>query len=61
MTSQLVILLFSELFFLKLTLCVPIKEQFDFGPYCLQYTGWVVTWFLLGYTVRMFEYTVRTF
>ena len=24
-------------------------------------TGWVVTWFLLGYTVRMFEYTVRTF
>ena len=23
--------------------------------------GWVVTWFLLGYTVRMFEYTVRTF
>ena len=27
----------------------------------LDYTGWVVTWFLLGYTVRMFEYTVRTF
>ena len=26
-----------------------------------QYTGWVVTCFLLGYTVRMFEYTVRTF
>ena len=25
------------------------------------FTGWVVTWFLLGYTVRMFEYTVRTF
>ena len=24
-------------------------------------TGWVVTWILLGYTVRMFEYTVRTF
>ena len=24
-------------------------------------TGWVVTWFLLGYTVRMFEYAVRTF
>ena len=24
-------------------------------------SGWVVTWFLLGYTVRMFEYTVRTF
>ena len=24
-------------------------------------TGWVVTWFLLGYTVRMFECTVRTF
>ena len=24
-------------------------------------TGWVVTWFLLGYTVRIFEYTVRTF
>ena len=24
-------------------------------------TGWVVTWFLIGYTVRMFEYTVRTF
>ena len=23
--------------------------------------GWVVTWFLLGYTVRIFEYTVRTF
>ena len=23
--------------------------------------GWVVTWFLLGYSVRMFEYTVRTF
>ena len=23
-------------------------------------TGLVVTWFLLGYTVRMFEYTVRT-
>ena len=23
--------------------------------------GWVVTCFLLGYTVRMFEYTVRTF
>ena len=23
--------------------------------------GWVVTWFLLGYTLRMFEYTVRTF
>ena len=21
------------------------------------YSGWVVTWFLLGYTVRMFEYT----
>ena len=27
----------------------------------LSFTGWVVTWFLLGYTVRMFEYTVRTF
>ena len=27
----------------------------------VQYSGWVVTWFLLGYTVRMFEYTVRTF
>ena len=27
----------------------------------LRNTGWVVTWFLLGYTVRMFEYTVRTF
>ena len=25
------------------------------------FPGWVVTWFLLGYTVRMFEYTVRTF
>ena len=25
------------------------------------YSGWVVTWFLRGYTVRMFEYTVRTF
>ena len=24
-------------------------------------SGWVVTWYLLGYTVRMFEYTVRTF
>ena len=24
-------------------------------------SGWVVTWFLHGYTVRMFEYTVRTF
>ena len=24
-------------------------------------TGWVVTWFLLGYTVRVFEYTVWTF
>ena len=24
-------------------------------------SGWVVMWFLLGYTVRMFEYTVRTF
>ena len=24
-------------------------------------SGWVVTWFLLGYTVRMFEYIVRTF
>ena len=24
-------------------------------------SGWVVTRFLLGYTVRMFEYTVRTF
>ena len=24
-------------------------------------SGWVVTWFLLGYTVRMFEYTVQTF
>ena len=23
--------------------------------------GWVVTWFLLGYTVGMIEYTVRTF
>ena len=29
--------------------------------YIISYTGWVVTWFLLGYTVRMFEYTVRTF
>ena len=29
---------------------------------CLWYkSGWVVTWFLLGYTVRMFEYTVWTF
>ena len=27
----------------------------------LPLSGWVVTWFLLGYTVRMFEYTVRTF
>ena len=25
------------------------------------YTGWVVTWFLLGHTVQMFEYTVQTF
>ena len=25
------------------------------------FSGWVVTWFLLGYTVRMFKYTVRTF
>ena len=24
-------------------------------------SGLVVTWFLLGYSVRMFEYTVRTF
>ena len=23
--------------------------------------GWVVTWFLFGYTARMFEYTVRLF
>ena len=32
-------------------------------PHCWKShaTGWVVTWFLLGYTVRMFEYTVRTF
>ena len=27
----------------------------------LPLSGWVVTWFLLGYTVRMLEYTVRTF
>ena len=27
----------------------------------LYFSAWVVTWFLLGYTVRMFEYTVRTF
>ena len=27
----------------------------------LKATGWVVMWFLLGYTVRMFEYTVWTF
>ena len=25
------------------------------------FSGWVVTCFLLGYTVRMFEFTVRTF
>ena len=34
--------------------------------YYLQYfsqssSGWVVTWFLLGYTAQMFEYTVRIF
>ena len=34
----------------------PIKIHFS-----IYLTGWVVTWFLLGYTVRMFEYTVRTF
>ena len=27
----------------------------------VNFSGWVVTWFLLGYTVRMFEYTVRIF
>ena len=26
-----------------------------------QKPGWVVTWFLFGYTARMFEYTVLTF
>ena len=30
------------------------------GGYSI-FSGWVVTCFLLGYTVRMFEYTVRTF
>ena len=29
--------------------------------YIMIFSGWVVTWVLLGYSVRMFEYTVRTF
>ena len=35
------------------------QNQITFAQWSV--TGWVVTWFLLGYTVRMFEYTVRTF
>ena len=42
----------------KLRLCCFITRFFSIG--CV-FAGWVVTWFLLGYTVRMFEYTVRTF
>ena len=38
---------------------VPAPPQSALFP--LITPGWVVTWFLLGYTVRMFEYTIRTF
>ena len=38
-----------------------ISQYTRFGTYHVIVSGWVVTWFLLGYTVRMFEYTVRTF
>ena len=39
---------------------VPI-EKYGLKTLFLPFIGWVVTWVLLGYTVRMFEYTVRTF
>ena len=39
-----------------------LDQWLDFDQNCIDtLSGWVVTWFLLGYTVRMFEYTVRTF
>ena len=38
-----------------------IVEKIISGNVIITFPGWVVTWFLLGYTVRMFEYTVRTF
>ena len=37
------------------------KEAEDTSDSSFTLSGWVVTRFLLGYTVRMFEYTVRTF
>ena len=49
--------------FLVLSFCVSM-ETCSLGTevvFSLAIPGWVVTWFLLGYTVQMFEYTVRTF
>ena len=42
-------------------LMLNVKKQSKTNKQANIYTGWVVTWILLGYTVRMFKYTVRTF
>ena len=50
-----------ELFFSDFPACGNLVCLFVWFDSLRPITGWVVTWFLLGYTVRMFEYTVRTF
>ena len=39
---------------------IPFEIYWWYLVYIYQATHWVVTWFLFGYTARMFKYTVQT-
>ena len=61
--------LFQKIELKKVNIFLPIILYICFGcskepsqsDGAFKCTGWVVTWFLFGYTARIFEYTVRIF